>query len=101
MEWEKLIQREKLQDIKDDQTSKYKALLNHREIEANFSEEQAQKELQSYKQPAFWVARRWWKYRPKLPYLYFLAKVENLEVIYFFKELTFFKQMKFVLYCPM
>jgi hypothetical protein len=101
MEWEKLIQREKLQDIKDDQTSKYKALLNHREIEVNFTEEQAEKELQSYKQPAFWVARRWWKYRPKLPYLYFLAKVENLEVTYFFKALTVFKQMKFVLYCPM
>lgn len=29
---------------------------------------------------SFLVSRRWWQYRPKLPYTYFLSKLRRLEV---------------------
>ncbi|TXG71324.1 hypothetical protein EZV62_006259 [Acer yangbiense] len=29
---------------------------------------------------ALWIAKRWWRYRPKLPYTYFLDKLDSSEV---------------------
>ena len=61
---------------------KYEYPVNTEQLSENLAEEQEEMEVQPKKEWAFWVSRRWWKYRPKLPYTYFMSKVENLEVIH-------------------
>lgn len=80
--WDKLLLNEHVQELVDQDKTKFVVPINHEEIRSNLAEEQEEKELQTYKHRAFWVARRWWKYRPSLPYTYFLAKVETLEVFF-------------------
>lgn len=74
--------KEKLKDMAEEEDTKYEFPVNTHELSENLAEEQDEMESQPKKELAFWVSRRWWKYRPKIPYTYFMSKVENLEVIH-------------------
>lgn len=81
-EWKRIFAEEKIEELTDE-TTRYTVKASMPEVRANYLAEQAaiQSQASSYT-PSFWVARRWWKYRPKLPYTYFLSQVENLQVSY-------------------
>lgn len=81
-EWDSLIQNEQLKELVEQDKTKYVVPINKNEVRANMAEELAERETSSNKEWAFWVARRWWKYRPNMPYTYFLTKVESLEVCF-------------------
>ncbi|KAG0583886.1 hypothetical protein KC19_3G168900 [Ceratodon purpureus] len=78
--WEELIEKENLKDMAEEENTKYEYPVDTHELSENLAEEQEELEVQPKKKLAFWVSRRWWKYRPKIPYTYFMSKVENLEV---------------------
>jgi hypothetical protein len=81
-EWDSLIKREQLKELVEQDKTKYVVPINKKEVRANMAEELVEREMSSNKEWAFWVARRWWKYRPNMPYTYFLTKVESLEVCF-------------------
>ncbi|KAL3692806.1 hypothetical protein R1sor_006457 [Riccia sorocarpa] len=80
IEWERLLEKADLKETLDSFTSKYAIDLSWPEVEASIEKSRAEAENETGPGRAFWVARTWWKYRPKLPYTYFLAKVEELQV---------------------
>ncbi|KAL2635062.1 hypothetical protein R1flu_006541 [Riccia fluitans] len=80
IEWERILKKADLKETLDSFTSKYAIDLSWPQIEASIEMARAEEENETGPGRAFWVARTWWKYRPKLPYTYFLAKVEDLEV---------------------
>lgn len=79
--WEELLLKDKLKEMAEEDDAKYEVIVNPHELGVNELEEQYLQASQPSKEWAFWVSRRWWKHRPKMPYTYFLSKVENLEVI--------------------
>lgn len=79
--WEELIQKENLKEMAEADRTKYEIPINPDELSRKTAEEMEQAEAQPPRDWAFWVSRRWWIYRPKMPYTYFMTKVENLEVI--------------------
>lgn len=78
--WEELLLKDKLKEMAEEDDAKYEVIVNPHELGVNELEEQYLQASQPSKEWAFWVSRRWWKHRPKMPYTYFLSKVENLEV---------------------
>eukprot|EP00249_Psilotum_nudum_P021796 c28250_g1_i1 orf=123-3467(+) len=79
VEWEKALEKEELNDYVDSLKSEYDVSFDWAEIQKNFIK-QREKGSVSTKSIGYLIARKWWKYRPKLPYTYFLSKVESLEV---------------------
>ncbi|KAG6543383.1 hypothetical protein Mapa_015297 [Marchantia paleacea] len=80
VEWDRILEKASMKETLDIFTSKYAIDLSWPEIEARIERSLAEDNNVEGSKRAFWVARTWWKYRPKLPYTYFMAKVENFEV---------------------
>jgi len=51
-----------------------------KEVENSLRKEVVEKVTTTQGTRALWIAKRWWKYRPKLPYNYFLDKLDSSEV---------------------
>ena len=51
-----------------------------KEVEDNLRKDVAKKVTSTQGARALWIAKRWWRYRPKLPYNYFLDKLDGSEV---------------------
>ncbi|CAM6084023.1 unnamed protein product [Calypogeia fissa] len=77
-EWHKVFDRETLKETVDAASSRYEVEVESPELLAQIVKQTKEDAPKSMR--AFWVARKWWKHRPKLPYTYFLAKVLNHEV---------------------
>ena len=71
-----------MKEMAEEDETKYVFPVNTHELSENLAEEQNEMKSQPKMEWAFWVSRRWWKYRPKIPYTYFMSKVENFEVIH-------------------
>ncbi|KAJ7563243.1 hypothetical protein O6H91_03G102400 [Diphasiastrum complanatum] len=78
-DWHEVLERDKWAETFDSLRSKYVIPIPWPEYKANFLKEQRRGKI-TQNNRAFWVTKRWWKYRPELPYTYFLAKVEGLQV---------------------
>lgn len=76
--WEEILEKEKWEEDIDALTSKYVITFDWQQMKENFLKEQEEKRPNT--QWGEWISKRWWQYRPKLPYTYFLQKVECLEV---------------------
>lgn len=76
--WEEILEKEKWEEDIDALTSKYVITFDWHQMKENFRKEQEEKRLNTHR--GEWISKRWWQYRPKLPYTYFLQKVECLEV---------------------
>lgn len=82
-EWNTVLQRESLRETLDTARSQYEVEPNWPEVVAQI-EKGTQAEAEAPKSMrAFWVARKWWKHRPRLPYTYLMAKILNGEVLFF------------------
>lgn len=51
-----------------------------KEVENSLRKETVEKARTTQGTRALWIAKRWWRYRPKLPYNYFLDKLDCSEV---------------------
>eukprot|EP00252_Welwitschia_mirabilis_P015196 TRINITY_DN33438_c0_g1_i1.p1 TRINITY_DN33438_c0_g1~~TRINITY_DN33438_c0_g1_i1.p1 ORF type:complete len:1020 (-),score=228.37 TRINITY_DN33438_c0_g1_i1:625-3684(-) len=78
--WTDILEKEKWQEDIDALTSKYVITFDWNEMKENFLKDQENKRHDGKRRRAEWISKRWWQYRPKLPYTYFLRKVESLEV---------------------
>jgi hypothetical protein len=79
-EWKAIMEREIMKESLDVPTSKYEAEVDWPVLLDDIGDADEEKVEAPKPMRAFWVARKWWKYRPKLPYTYLLAKVLNQEV---------------------
>lgn len=53
-----------------------------KEVENSLRKDVAEKVTATRGTKGLWIAKRWWCYRPKLPYNYFLDKLDSSEVGY-------------------
>lgn len=51
-----------------------------KEVENSLRKDVAEKATATPGTRGLWIAKRWWRYRPKLPYNYFLEKLDSSEV---------------------
>lgn len=52
-----------------------------KEVENSLRKDIVEKVKDTHGNRALWISKRWWRYRPKLPYTYFLQKLDSSEVI--------------------
>ncbi|KAH9293417.1 hypothetical protein KI387_041378, partial [Taxus chinensis] len=78
--WDEILEKEKAEEDFDALSSKYAILFDWKEIKKIFKQQQEKRPPNSQHYRGEWISKRWWQYRPKLPYTYFLLKVECLEV---------------------
>nr|XP_043629710.1 ATP-dependent zinc metalloprotease FTSH 12, chloroplastic [Erigeron canadensis] len=76
--WKEILRKEQLTEQLDSSRAKYAIEFDMKEVEKSFREEAKPKGTEGVR--ALWISKRWWRYRPKLPYTYFLEKLEYSEV---------------------
>lgn len=78
--WKEILRREKLDQELSSLNAKYVVEFDMKEVENSLRKDVAErKNTQGAR--ALWIAKRWWLYRPKLPYMYFLQKLDSSEVV--------------------
>ncbi|GJR61680.1 ATP-dependent zinc metalloprotease FTSH 12, chloroplastic [Tanacetum coccineum] len=75
--WKDVLKKEELAEQLDSSSAKYAIEFDMKEVEKSFREDAKVKREGAR---ALWISKRWWRYRPKLPYTYFLEKLECSEV---------------------
>ncbi|KAL6198827.1 hypothetical protein ACLB2K_028615 [Fragaria x ananassa] len=78
--WKEILQNEKLAEQLDSANSKYVVEFDMKEVENSLRKDVVEKVTETQGTRALWIAKRWWLYRPKLPYTYFLQKLDSSEV---------------------
>ncbi|KAK6123878.1 hypothetical protein DH2020_042369 [Rehmannia glutinosa] len=78
--WKEIIQKEKLAEQFDSSNSKYVVEFDMKEVENSLRKDVVEKAKNTQGTRALWISKRWWRYRPKLPYTYFLQKLDSSEV---------------------
>lgn len=89
VKWREVIEKEKFAEKRDSLRAKYVVDFDMEEVEKSLRKEVSEKSADSNGYRALWVSKRWWLYRPKLPYTYFLDKLNcsevlSLQLYYFF-----------------
>ncbi|KAL5975755.1 ATP-dependent zinc metalloprotease FTSH 12, chloroplastic [Asimina triloba] len=64
----------------DSVNAKYVVDFDMQEVEKSLRKDMLEKVSETDGSRALWIAKRWWHYRPKLPYTYFLQKLDCSEV---------------------
>ncbi|KMZ66102.1 ATP-dependent zinc metalloprotease FtsH 2 [Zostera marina] len=80
VKWREIIEKDKFAEKKDSLRAKYVIDFDMEEVEKELRKEVSEKSGDSNGYRALWVSKRWWLYRPKLPYTYFLEKLHCSEV---------------------
>ncbi|XP_030523971.1 ATP-dependent zinc metalloprotease FTSH 12, chloroplastic isoform X2 [Rhodamnia argentea] len=78
--WKDILEKEKLSEQSDSVNAKYVVEFDMREVEESLRKDVTEKVSDSRGTRAQWISKRWWRYRPKLPYTYFLDKLDSSEV---------------------
>lgn len=78
--WKEILRKEKLSEQLDSVNSKYVVEFDMKEVENSLRKDVVEKVTETEGTRALWISKRWWRYRPKLPYTYFLQKLESSEV---------------------
>ncbi|KAL3627120.1 ATP-dependent zinc metalloprotease FTSH 12, chloroplastic [Castilleja foliolosa] len=78
--WKEIIQKEKLAEQLSSLNSKYAVEFDMKEVENSLRKDVVGKAEKAHGTRALWISKRWWRYRPKLPYTYFLQKLDSSEV---------------------
>ncbi|CAM8882511.1 unnamed protein product [Rhodiola kirilowii] len=79
--WNELLAKDKLAEQLESSIAKYAIEFDMKEVENSLRKDVINKVTdnnQGFR--ALWIAKRWWRYRPKLPYTYFLQKLDSSEV---------------------
>uniref|UniRef100_A0A1D1Z505 ATP-dependent zinc metalloprotease FTSH 12, chloroplastic n=1 Tax=Anthurium amnicola TaxID=1678845 RepID=A0A1D1Z505_9ARAE len=78
--WKEILRNDKLAEQADSLNAKYVVDFDMEEVEKSLREEVVEKVSDTNGSRALWISKRWWRYRPKLPYTYFLNKLDCSEV---------------------
>lgn len=78
------MEKEKLSEEIDSLSARYVVEFDMKEVEKSLRKDVVEKVTETQGTRALWIAKRWWRYRPKLPYTYFLDKLDSSEVNFFF-----------------
>ncbi|XP_021299489.1 ATP-dependent zinc metalloprotease FTSH 12, chloroplastic [Herrania umbratica] len=78
--WKEILRKEKLSEQLDSINAKYVVEFDMKEVENSLRKDVVEKVTETQGTRALWISKRWWRYRPKLPYTYFLQKLECSEV---------------------
>ncbi|KAM3684126.1 hypothetical protein ACB098_11G020700 [Castanea mollissima] len=78
--WKEILKKEKLAEQLDSINAKYVVEFDMKEVEKSLRKDVVEKVTETQGTRALWISKRWWRYRPKLPYTYFLHKLDCSEV---------------------
>ncbi|KAK4746081.1 hypothetical protein SAY87_012393 [Trapa incisa] len=78
--WKEILRNEQLNEQLDSLKAKYAVEFDMKEVENSLRKDVKEKLANSHGVRALWISKRWWRYRPKLPYTYFLQKLDSSEV---------------------
>lgn len=78
--WKEILRKEKLSEQLDSLNAKYVVEFDMKEVENSLRKDVVEKARDAQGTRALWISKRWWRYRPKLPYTYFLQKLDCSEV---------------------
>ncbi|KAH0874443.1 hypothetical protein HID58_071805 [Brassica napus] len=78
--WKEMLEREKLSEQLNSSRAKYVVEFDMEEVEKSLCKDVVEKTSETEGTRALWISKRWWRYRPKLPYTYFLQKLDSSEV---------------------
>ncbi|ONK74835.1 uncharacterized protein A4U43_C03F10620 [Asparagus officinalis] len=78
--WKEILRRDKLAEQIDTTHAKYVVDFDMQEVEKSLRKDVMEKVSETQGSRALWISKRWWHYRPKLPYTYFLSKLDCSEV---------------------
>ncbi|KAL2326085.1 hypothetical protein Fmac_025143 [Flemingia macrophylla] len=75
--WKEILKKERFAEQLDSINAKYVVEFDMKEVENSLRKDVAEKVTSTQGTRALWIAKRWWLYRPKLPYTYFLDKLDS------------------------
>lgn len=78
--WKEILHKDKLAEQLNPLNSKYVVEFDMKEVENSLRKDLIEKSQNNQGTRALWISKRWWRYRPKLPYTYFLQKLDSSEV---------------------
>ena len=78
--WKEILRRDKITEQVDSLNANYVVDFDMEEVEKSLRKEVVEKSSETDGTRALWISKRWWRYRPKLPYTYFLNKLDCSEV---------------------
>ncbi|CAN6444018.1 unnamed protein product [Victoria cruziana] len=78
--WKKVVENEKLSEQISSSSAQFVVDFDMQEVKKSLREEAAERASVSQGGRALWISKRWWLYRPKLPYMFFLDKLNSSEV---------------------
>ncbi|XP_050221427.1 ATP-dependent zinc metalloprotease FTSH 12, chloroplastic [Mercurialis annua] len=78
--WKEILQEDKVAEQFDAENAKYAVEFDMKEVENSLRKDVAEKVIETQGARALWISKRWWRYRPKLPYTYFLQKLDCSEI---------------------
>ncbi|KDP25069.1 hypothetical protein JCGZ_22604 [Jatropha curcas] len=78
--WREILRKDKLAEQLDASNAKYVVEFDMKEVENSLRKDVVEKVTDTQGARALWISKRWWRYRPKLPYTYFLQKLDCSEV---------------------
>ncbi|KAI4323236.1 hypothetical protein L6164_022858 [Bauhinia variegata] len=78
--WKEILRKENLVEELDSLNAKYVVEFDMKEVENSLRKDIVEKVTETQGTRALWIAKRWWRYRPRLPYTYFLDKLDSSEV---------------------
>lgn len=78
--WKEILRKEKSAGQLDSINAKYVVEFDMKEVENSLRKDVVEKVTETQGSRALWISKRWWRYRPKLPYTYFLHKLDCSEV---------------------
>lgn len=78
--WREILERDKMAEQLDLSGAQYAVEFDMKEVENSLRKDLMEKAKNNHGNRALWIAKRWWRYRPKLPYTYFLQKLDSSEV---------------------
>ncbi|KAG6759966.1 hypothetical protein POTOM_036463 [Populus tomentosa] len=77
--WKEVLKKEKFAEQLDSSNAKYVVEFDMKEVENSLRKDVVEKVTDTQGARALWISKRWWRYRPKLPYTYFLQKLDSSE----------------------
>ncbi|XAR57608.1 hypothetical protein NMG60_11025806 [Bertholletia excelsa] len=78
--WKDILMKERLAEQIDSSNARYAVEFDMKEVENSLRKDVVEKVARTSGTRALWISKRWWRYRPKLPYTYFLQKLDSSEV---------------------
>ncbi|XP_047334391.1 ATP-dependent zinc metalloprotease FTSH 12, chloroplastic-like [Impatiens glandulifera] len=80
VKWKEILKNDNLAEQAASLNAKYAVEFDMKEVENSLRKDVLEKAVDGHGTRALWIGKRWWLYRPKLPYIYFLQKLDSSEV---------------------